>query len=101
MARTPPHLVTIILLTAFSPLSLNMFLPSLGTIAVDLQTDYALVSVAIAGYLAATAVIQLVVGPLADRYGRRPVLLVALVLFSLASLVCALAENIWVFLLFR
>lgn len=101
MARTPPHLITIILLTAFSPLSLNMFLPSLGTIAVDLQTDYALVSVAIAGYLAATAIIQLVVGPLADKYGRRPVLLAALVLFSAASFVCAMAENIWVFLVFR
>lgn len=101
MARTPPHLITIILLTAFSPLSLNMFLPSLGHIAEDLQTDYALVSVAIAGYLATTAVIQLIAGPLADRFGRRPVLLVALVIFCISSFVCAMAEDIWVFLFFR
>ncbi|WP_305987764.1 multidrug effflux MFS transporter [Roseibium sp. MMSF_3544] len=101
MTRTPPQLITLIVLTAFSPLTLNMFLPSLGNIALDLQADYALVSVAIAGYLAVTAVIQLIAGPLSDRYGRRPVLLVALVIFCLSSLVCALAENIWVFLAFR
>ncbi|MCV0424585.1 MAG: multidrug effflux MFS transporter [Roseibium sp.] len=100
-SRTPPHLFTIILLTAFSPLSLNMFLPSLGNIARDLETDYALASVAIAGYLAATAVIQLIAGPMSDRFGRRPVLLVALTLFTIASVVCSLAENIWVFLAFR
>ncbi|MET1412458.1 multidrug effflux MFS transporter [Roseibium sp. HPY-6] len=101
MARTPPHLITIILLTAFSPLSLNMFLPSLGNIAEDLETNYALVSVAIAGYLAVTAVIQLIAGPLADRYGRRPVLLATLAIFSVSSLVCAQAEDVWVFLFFR
>ena len=58
-------------------------------------------AVAIAGYLAATAVIQLIAGPMADRFGRRPVLLVALTVFTLASVVCSLAENIWVFLAFR
>ncbi|MES0881117.1 multidrug effflux MFS transporter [Roseibium sp. SCP14] len=99
--RTPPHLLTIILLTAFSPLSLNMFLPSLENIARDLKTDYALVSVAIAGYLAVTAVIQLIAGPLSDRFGRRPVLLVALTIFCISSIVCSLAQNIWVFLTFR
>ncbi|MCR9061439.1 MAG: multidrug effflux MFS transporter [Rhodobacteraceae bacterium] len=99
--RTPPHLVTIILLTAFSPLSLNMFLPSLGHIAEDLETNYALASMAIAGYLAVTAVIQLIAGPLADHFGRRPVLLVALIIFSLSSIICATAQDIWVFLFFR
>ncbi|MEM9630268.1 MAG: multidrug effflux MFS transporter [Pseudomonadota bacterium] len=99
--RTPPHLLTVILLTAFSPLSLNMFLPSLENIARDLKTDYALVSVAIAGYLAVTAVIQLIAGPLSDRFGRRPVLLVALAIFCCSSIVCSLAQNIWVFLIFR
>lgn len=100
-ARTPPLLITIILLTAFSPLSLNMFLPSLGHIAEDLQTDYAIVSIAIAGYLAATALIQLIAGPLADRFGRRPVILVVLAIFSVSSIICASAQDIWVFLFFR
>ncbi len=100
-ASSPPHLVTLILLTAFSVLSLNMFVPSLANIARDLNADYALVSLAVAGYLAATAIIQLILGPLSDRFGRRPILLAALALFMAASLVCALAENVWTFLAFR
>lgn len=78
-AASPPTLLTLVLLTALSVLSLNMFLPSLPNIAKDLKADYALVSLSIAGYLAATAVLQLVMGPLSDRFGRRPVLLVGLV----------------------
>lgn len=100
-ANTPPALLTLILLTAFSTLSLNMFLPSLANIATDLQADYATVSLAVAGYLAVTAVIQLIVGPLSDRVGRRPVLLWALVLFTCASVACVLAQDIWTFLIFR
>ncbi len=92
---------TLILFTGLSVLSLNMFLPSLSNMAADFQADYSLVSLSIAGYLAITAVLQLIMGPLSDRFGRRPVLLVALVIFTLASLVCALATSIWVFLAFR
>ena len=99
--KTPPHLATLVLLTAFSTLSLNMFLPSLANIAVDLDADYATVSIAVAGYLAVTAIIQLVVGPLSDRIGRRPVLLVALTSFSIASISCSLAQDVWTFLIFR
>ncbi|MGR3500809.1 Bcr/CflA family efflux MFS transporter [Pseudaestuariivita sp.] len=99
--RTPPALTTLILLTALSLLSLQMFLPSLANIAEDLETSYATISFAIAGYLAVTAVIQLVVGPLSDRIGRRPVLLATLTLFTLASLGCALATDVWSFLTFR
>ncbi|WP_420346210.1 multidrug effflux MFS transporter [Pelagibius sp.] len=99
--RTPPTILTLILLTGVSILSLNMFVPSLVNIAVDLDADYALVSLSIAGYLAVTAVLQIVIGPLSDRYGRRPVLLGAIVLFTVASLGCLLAETVWVFLFFR
>jgi len=100
-ATSPPHLVTLILLTAFATLSLNMFLPSLGTIAEALKAEYALVSLAVAGYLAVTAVVQLIVGPLSDRLGRRPVMLGALGFFTVASLGCATAGDIWSFLGFR
>ncbi len=100
-AVTPPRILTLILLTATSTLSLTMFLPSLANMAVDFQVDYAVVSLSIAGYLAVTAVVQLIVGPLSDRYGRRPVLLTTLATFALASVVCALATDIWVFLGFR
>ena len=100
-AASPPKLSTLVLLTALSVLSLNMFLPSLPNIAKDLEADYALASLSIAGYLATTAVLQLVMGPVSDRFGRRPVLLAGLAIFVLASLGCALASDIWTFLAFR
>lgn len=100
-ANTPPHLITLILATGLSVLSLNMFLPSLARIAGDLQADYGLVNLSIAGYLAVSAVLQIIMGPLSDRFGRRPVLLIGMAVFALASVGCALAENIWVFLGFR
>lgn len=99
--KSPPHLGTLVALTAMSTLSLNMFLPSLAGIADDLEAEYATVSLAVAGYLAVTALIQLGAGPLSDRIGRRPVLLGALLIFSGASIACALAQNVWAFLIFR
>lgn len=100
-ATTPPHLPTLILLTALSTLSLNMFLPSLANIAAEFDAPYALVSFSIGGYLAMTALVQLTAGPLSDRIGRRPVALASVGIFAVASIGCSLAENVWVFLGFR
>ncbi len=100
-AASPPRLFTLVLLTALSTLSLNMFLPSLSNIAQELQADYSMVSLSVAGYLGITAVLQLIMGPLSDRIGRRPVILAGLLIFIMASMGCMLATNIWSFLLFR
>ncbi|MFT7214748.1 MAG: DHA1 family bicyclomycin/chloramphenicol resistance-like MFS transporter [Granulosicoccus sp.] len=100
-SRSEPHLLTLILVTALSTMTLNMFVPSLVSIAADLQTDYTLVSLSVGTYLAAMTIVQLIVGPLSDRIGRRPVLLSGLFIFTLSSLLCALSTNIWGFLFFR
>ena len=100
-ATTPPRLATLILLSALAVASLNMFLPSLAHIAEDFEADYGLVNLSIAGYAAMTAVLQLVLGPLSDRFGRRPVVLAVLAVFILASLGCALAGDVGSFLAFR
>lgn len=100
-ADSPPGLPTLVLLTGLSVLSLNMFLPSLANIANEFDADYALVNLAIAGYLGVTALLQLIMGPLSDRFGRRPVMLAGLVTFILASGGCMLAVDIWPFLAFR
>ncbi len=99
--RTPPTMTTLVLLTGLAVLSLNMFLPSLRQIAVGLEADYALVSLSIGGYLAVSSVLQIIMGPLSDLWGRRPVILIGLVMFTLASIGCLFADNIWVFLAFR
>lgn len=96
-----PSLLTLVLLTGISVLTLNLFLPSLSRIADEFEADYALVSLSIGGYLAVSAVLQIVMGPLSDLYGRRPVLLAGLAIFILASIGCYFAQDIWVFLGFR
>lgn len=100
-AADPPALMTLIVLSGLSVVSLNMFLPSLANIAREFQADYALVNLCIAGYAAVSCVLQLVMGPLSDRWGRRPVILAALLLFLVSSLGCLLASNVWVFIAFR
>ena len=97
----PPRFITLVLLSGLSVLSVNMFLPSLSNIAAEFETNYALVNLSIAGYAATTAVLQLIMGPLSDRYGRRPVILTGLVIFCLASFGCWLAPDIETFLFFR
>ncbi|MFA3915388.1 multidrug effflux MFS transporter [Ruegeria hyattellae] len=99
--RTAPHLITLVLATAISVLSVNMFLPSLPHMSVAFGADYAVVNMSVAGYLLVSAVMQLGVGPLSDRFGRRPAMLVSTLIFAVASVGCALAETIEVFLIFR
>ncbi len=100
-ARTPPSLITLIFVTALSVLSLNMFLPSLAHMSEDFAVDYGLMNISVAGYLAVSAVLQLIMGPLSDRFGRRPILLICTVIFVVASIGCTLAVSIWSFLGFR
>lgn len=100
-ATSPPRLTTLVLLTAVSVLSTNMYLPSLGHIAADFDVSYAMSNLSISLYLAITAVLQIFMGPLSDRYGRRPILMSGLVIYVVASVGCLLAQDIVVFLVFR
>ena len=98
---SPPHVLTLVALASIGALNMNMFLPSLPGMAAYFEADYAVVQLAVSGYLAATAGLQLVIGPLSDRYGRRPVMLGALGLFLAATLGCLTAATIETFLAFR
>lgn len=100
-SATAPRLSTLILLTALSITSLNLYLPSMADMALDFQVDYALISLSVGGFLAITAVLQLIIGPLSDKYGRRPILLLSMAIFTVASVGCALTTNIYAFLGFR
>lgn len=99
--RSPPHILTLIALASVSGVALNIFLPSLPNMTTYFDTEYGLMQMAVAFYLAMNAVLQLIIGPISDRYGRRPVLLGGLAVFLLATLGCIWATNIWVFLAFR
>lgn len=98
---TPPHLATLILISGLSALSMNIFLPSLPNMAADFDADYRVLQLSVSVYLAFSAVLQLAIGPLSDRYGRRNVLLGSLGVFLLASLGTVLAPTAETFLVFR
>ena len=98
---TPPSTVTLTLLAGIGALNMSIFLPSLSAMADYFDADYALMQFAVSGYLAATAILQVFVGPLADRFGRRPVTLVALAIFVLATLGTLIAPTAEVFLICR
>lgn len=97
----PPRLITLILLSALAVLPVNMILPSLPNIAATFRADFALVNLSVAGFAIITAVIEAIGGAISDRFGRRPVVLISLSIFVIASIGCALAPNIGIFLLFR
>lgn len=99
--RASPRLATLILLCACSVLPLSLFLPSLPAIARDLRADYALVALSLGGYAAVAASLEFVMGPLSDRFGRRPVVLASVGVFALGSLGCAMATDIRAFLACR
>ncbi len=82
------------LLTAVGPLSVDLYLPSLPSIGTALAASPTAVGLTISSYLIGFAVGQVVYGPLSDRWGRKPVLRVALAIFCLATLACAAAPSI-------
>ncbi len=92
--RTPPRLVTLTLLAGLSSLATNLMLPSLPHMAAYFHAPYGLMHLAVSLYLALSAVLQIAIGPISDRFGRRPVLLGGLVLFLLATLGTLLAPNV-------
>lgn len=91
--KTPPHLVTLVALAGLSTLAMNIFLPSLPGMAAWFKVDYAVMQLAVSLYLAGSAVLQILVPPLSDRFGRRPVILAALVLFVLATIAALFAPS--------
>jgi len=97
----PPHIATLILLTGLSALGMNVFLPSLPNMAKYFQADYHLVQLSVALYLGVNAALQILIGPLSDKMGRRPVILWGVALFLLATLGCLYAPTIEIFLGFR
>jgi DHA1 family bicyclomycin/chloramphenicol resistance-like MFS transporter len=82
------------LLTGLGPMSMDMYLPSLPAIGEALHATTPQVQLTISSYLFGFAVGQLIYGPISDRYGRRPVILVALAIYGVATVVCASTQSI-------
>lgn len=96
-----PRLSTFVFLSALAVLPINVFLPSLPQMAAEFGVDYGFMGLSLAAYATVSACLQLILGPSSDRFGRRPVILGALVIFIAASIGCALAQDEWTFLVCR
>ncbi|WST27562.1 multidrug effflux MFS transporter (plasmid) [Streptomyces xanthophaeus] len=96
-------LVTFILaaLAAVPPLSMDMYLPALPEIAQGLGASATAIQLTLTACLAGMALGQLVVGPMSDRWGRRGPLLVGLLVYIVASAICAFAPTGEVLIAFR
>ncbi len=81
-------------LTAFGPLSIDMYLPSMPAMAVDLDAPTARVQMTLSSYFIGGALGQMLFGPLSDRFGRRPLLLAGIALYVLTSTLCALSSGV-------
>ena len=99
--KTQPSMLTLVLLASISMLAMNSFLPSLPSMAVHFGTTTAIMGLSVAIYLGSSAVLQILVGPLSDKIGRRPALLWSLAIFIVASFACVFAQDTTVFMILR
>ena len=87
-------LALLITMTAIGPLSLNILMPAVPGLAATLVADPATVQLTLSLYLLGLAASQLVVGPLSDRFGRRPIVLVGLAVTAISSIAAIAATSI-------
>jgi DHA1 family bicyclomycin/chloramphenicol resistance-like MFS transporter len=88
-------------LTALAPLSIDLYLPALPELGEDLSASTSLVQLTLTACVVGLGVGQLVAGPLADAFGRRPPLLVGLAGFAVSSGLCALAPSVELLVVLR
>jgi DHA1 family bicyclomycin/chloramphenicol resistance-like MFS transporter len=88
-----PSIPVLVGLTAMMPLGMHLLLPAIPSIARDFAVSVPTVQWSITLYMAAVAIAQLVYGPLSDQFGRRPPLLIGLLIFIAGSAMCAVATS--------
>ena len=93
-ARGTALIVTLGILAAFGPMSIDMYLPSLPTLQSDFGATTSQVQLTLSGFTIGFATGQLIYGPLSDRFGRKWVLVGGIALYVVASVLCALETDI-------
>lgn len=91
----------ITIMNMFIPLSTDLYLPALPTMSTVLGVSAALTNLTLVSFFFFFAVGTLLWGPISDKYGRKPVLLAGTGLYTISSLFCALAGNVYVLIVAR
>lgn len=89
------------MLTAFGPFVTDMYLPSLPAMTAYFNTSISMVQTGLTFSMLGLAAGQLLFGPLSDKFGRRPPLIVSMILFVVATTACIFSPNIEIFVLLR
>ncbi|MDE0304561.1 MAG: multidrug effflux MFS transporter [Albidovulum sp.] len=98
---SPPHVLTLAFLAALPAVSMSIFLPSLPAMTEHFETEYGIMQLSVAVYLFTNGILQIILGPLSDRYGRRPLIISSILLFLVATAGCIFSPTIEIFLAFR
>lgn len=96
-----PLLLVLVCISTIGPIALNGVLPATSAVMRDFETSYGLAQLVLTVYLFATLVSQIVLGPAADRHGRRPVMIGSLLVFAVGSVGCAVAPSVELLLVAR
>jgi DHA1 family bicyclomycin/chloramphenicol resistance-like MFS transporter len=96
-----PFIIMLGLTTAITPLAMSIHVQSIPAIASDLGTSYGAAQLTVSLFLFTFAFVQIFVGPISDRFGRRPVLFVGMGIFAIGCLLAALAPTIEVMIAAR
>lgn len=91
--RFPPLILLLALLSAFPPLATDMYLPALPLLQREWQAPLVAINFTLVAFFMTYCGFLLVYGPLSDRYGRRPPLLIGVGLFILSCFICASARS--------
>lgn len=98
---SPALLALLAALVALGPLSVDTYLPAMPAMQADLDTTIGAMHLTLSAYLSGFAVFHLACGPLADRFGRKPILILGTCLFVAASIGCAQSRQVEELLVFR
>lgn len=91
--KAGPALTVLVAISTLQPIALNMLAPATPALARNFATSYATIQLTLTLFLVAVALTQLVVGPLSDRFGRRPCVIGGTAVFMLGSVLGAMAES--------
>lgn len=89
------------LLSAFAPFVTDMYLPTLPSLGTEFNTSASMVQLGLTTSIIGLAVGQVIFGPLSDKYGRKPILTLSIILFCIATVLCIYSERIEMFLAMR
>ena len=94
IATSKVMLLMLVVMTGVAPISLYMLVPALPVLATDFGRDISIAQMTVSLYMVGIALSQLIMGPLSDKFGRRPVLLAGLGLMVVAGIGSVFAETL-------